>query len=97
MLTFFHSSLLSPCSSGEIFDTTDHDDLVFAVSLQSASPTASPTSVFSALDAEYDGNYTAPRCAEPGSECSSGDLLEGSGASETNTPNTVDDCKVSDV
>ena len=84
MLTFFHSSLLSPCSEGG-FGYDDTDDLVFAVRPSSAQ------------DAEYDGNYTAPRCAEPGSECSSGDLLEGSGASETNTPNTVDDCKVSDV
>ena len=86
LLTFFHSSLLSLCSSGGIFDSADHDDLVFAVSVFS-----------SAQDAEYDGNYTAPRCVVPGSECSSGDLLVGRGASETNAPNTVYGCQVSDV
>ena len=43
--------------------------------------------------ATYDNSYKAPRCVVYGSECSSGNLLDGrgtiSGGSEANAPNTI--------
>ena len=55
-----------------------------------------PVSVVLAGDpqvATYDSTYKAPRCAVFGSECSSGDLLDGrgtiSGGNEENAPNTI--------
>ena len=55
-----------------------------------------PISIIKAGDpqvAAYDSTYKAPRCAVFGSECSSGNLLDGrgtlSGGNEENAPNTI--------
>lgn len=50
-----------------------------------------------AQQASYDSSYKAPRCKVYGSECSSGNLLNGRGAmtggNELNAPNTIDNCQ----
>lgn len=43
--------------------------------------------------AQYDATtFTAPFCQGKNSVCDSGSLLNGRSASETNSPNTIDDC-----
>lgn len=43
--------------------------------------------------AVYDSDFGAPRCSNIASVCNSAVLLNGVGRSETNAPNTIDDCQ----
>jgi hypothetical protein len=60
-------------------------------------PTPEPTSNGVPQDASFDSSFGAPRCAAPGTSCSSGTLLNGrgtiSGGVEPNRSNTIDGCQ----